>query len=144
MPSQTTSEFTLDPPEVNGSFPLLVPQVDADGNEVAGLKMPEISVPLATYTGWNLFNAQSGPTNLLSSMQGSYILLPRTRADRERTKDPRPSIEERYQSREQYLGLVATAAKDLARRGYLLEEDVPTLLERAGRHWNLAVSNSEK
>ena len=136
--------ITLDPPEVNGSFPLLVPQVDADGNEVAGLKMPEISVPLATYTGWNLFNAQSGPTNLLSSMQGSYILLPRTRADRERTKDPRPSIEERYQSREQYLGLVATAAKDLARRGYLLEEDVPTLLERAGRHWNLAVSNSEK
>jgi hypothetical protein len=136
--------ITLDPPEVNGSFPVLVPQVDADGNELAGLKMPEISVPLATYTGWNLFNAQSGPTNLLSSMQGSYIPLPRTRADRERTKDPRPSIEERYQSREHYLGLVSAAAKDLAKRGYLLEEDVSTLLERAGRHWSHLFSNGEK
>ena len=77
-----------------------MPQVDADGNELAGVKMPEVSVPLATYTGWNLFNADSGPTSLLSSMQGSYIALPRTRADRERAKDPRSSIEERYQSRE--------------------------------------------
>ena len=76
-----------------------MPQVDADGNELAGLKMPEVAVPLATYTGWNLFNAESGPTNLLSSMQGSYIPLSRTRADRERTKDPRKSIDERFKDR---------------------------------------------
>ena len=98
--------ISVDPPEANGAFPILVPQVDTDGNELAGVKMPEISVPLATYTGWNLFNAESGPTSLLSSMQGSYIPLPRTRADRERSKDPRTSIEERYQSRERYLALV--------------------------------------
>ena len=83
-------------PKRTASYPILVPQVDDDGNELAGVKMPEIAVPLATYTGWNLFNAESGPTSLLSSMQGSYIPLPRTRADRERTKDPRTSIEERY------------------------------------------------
>jgi alpha/beta hydrolase family protein len=130
-----------DPPEVTTAFPILVPQVDADGNEVAGLKMPEVSAPLATYTGWNLFNAESGPPNLLSSMQGSYIPLPLTRADRERTKDPRPSIEERYRSLGHYLDLVGEAARDLIRQGYLLEEDLPTLLERARRHWDYLRSN---
>jgi len=92
-------------------------------------------VPLATYTGWNLFNAESGPTNLLSSMQGSYIPLSPTRADRERTKDPRPSIEERYQSKQQYLDRVAAAARDLVQQGYLLEEDVNTLVRHADAQW---------
>ena len=82
--------ISVDPPEANGSYPILVPQVDSDGNELAGVKMPEVAVPLATYTGWNLFNAESGPSTLLSSMQGSYIPLPRTRIDRERANDPRP------------------------------------------------------
>ncbi len=59
----TKGIVSVDPPEVNESYPILVPQVDADGNELAGVKMPEVSVPLATYTGWNLFNAESGPTN---------------------------------------------------------------------------------
>ena len=127
--------ISVDPPEVNEAFPILVPQVDADGNELAGLKMPEVAVPLATYTGWNLFNAESGPTNLLSSMQGSYIPLSPTRADRERTKDPRPSIEERYQSKQQYLDRVAAAARDLVQQGYLLEEDVNTLVRHADAQW---------
>lgn len=128
--------ISVDPPEANGSYPLLVPQVDADGNELAGVKMPEISVPLATYTGWNLFNSESGPAHLLSSMQGSYIPLPRTRADRERTKDPRASIEERYQSRDRYLALVSAAARELVQQGYLLEDDVDTLVKRADAHWS--------
>jgi len=128
--------ISVDPPEVNEAFPILVPQVDADGNELAGLKMPEVAVPLATYTGWNLFNAESGPTNLLSSMQGSYIPLSRTRADRERTKDPRPSIEERYQGKQQYLDRVMAAARDLVQQGYLLEEDVNTLVRHADAQWS--------
>jgi len=128
--------ISVDPPEVNEAFPILVPQVDADGNELAGLKMPEVAVPLATYTGWNLFNAESGPTNLLSSMQGSYIPLSRTRADRERTKDPRPSIEERYQGKQQYLDRVTAAARDLVQQGYLLEEDVNTLVRHADAQWS--------
>ena len=134
---------SIDPPESNGSYPLLVPQVDKDGNELAGVKMPEISVPLATYTGWNLFNAESGPTALLSSMQGSYIPLPRTRADRERNKDPRMSIEERYESRERYLALVTTAARDLVQQRYLLEGDVPNVVKRADEHWNVVFANGE-
>ncbi|RPI53578.1 MAG: hypothetical protein EHM55_13420 [Acidobacteria bacterium] len=135
--------ISVDPPEVNGSYPILVPQVDADGNELAGVKMPEVAVPLATYTGWNLFNSASGPSNLLSSMQGSYIPLPRTRADRDKTNDPRPSMEERYPSREHYLAQVTAAAKELVQQGYLLDEDVNTLVERAGRHWNRAVASGD-
>ena len=127
--------ISVDPPETNGSYPILVPQVDNDGNELAGVKMPEVSVPLATYTGWNHFNAVSGPTALLSSMQGSYIPLPRTRAERERNKDPRSSIEERYQTRDHYIALVSTAARELAQQGYLLDDDVAAVVKRADGHW---------
>jgi hypothetical protein len=135
--------ISIDPPESNSAFPILVPQVDKDGNELAGVKMPEISVPLATYTGWNLFNAESGPTALLSSMQGSYIPLPRTRADRERTKDPRMSIEERYENRERYLALVSAAARELVQQRYLLEDDITSIVKRADDHWNLVFVNGE-
>jgi hypothetical protein len=128
--------ISVDPPETNAAFPILVPQVDTDGNEVGGLKMPEISVPLATYTGWNLFNSDAGPTSLLSSMQGSYIAFPRTRADRERSRDPRMSIEERYQNREGYLARVSAAARELVQQRYLLEGDVPRIVKRADEHWN--------
>ena len=136
--------ISVDPPEANGSYPILVPQVDSDGNELAGVKMPEVAVPLATYTGWNLFNAESGPSTLLSSMQGSYIPLPRTRIDRERANDPRPSIEERYQSRDHYLARVSAAAQELVRQAYLLEEDVAAIVERANGHWNLAMGETTR
>lgn len=135
--------ISVDPPETNSAFPVLVPQVDNDGNELGGVKMPEVSVPLATYTGWNLFNAESGPTSLLSSMQGSYIAFPRTRADRERNKDPRMSIEERYQNRDGYLARVSAAARDLAEQRYLLEDDIPKIVKRADDHWNYLFGNGE-
>jgi hypothetical protein len=135
--------ISIDPPEVNSAFAILVPQVDKDGNELAGIKMPEVSVPLATYTGWNLFNPESGPSSVLSSMQGSYIPLPRTRAERERSKDPRLSIEERYESRDRYLTLVSTAARELVQQGYLLEADVTTLVDRAAAHWSYVFANGE-
>ena len=98
--------------------------------------MAQVAVPLATYTGWNLFNPASGPSSLLSSMQGAYIPLPRMRADREQTRDPRPSVDERYRSREHYITLVTAAAHELVRQGYLLEEDVAALATQAERHWS--------
>ena len=127
---------TVEPPEVLSEFPLLVPAVDADGNETGGLMMPEVAVPLATYTGWNLFRAESGPTDVLSNMQGSYIPFPRTEADRRQEGDPRRSIEERYGSREAYLGLVSVAALSLIDEGYLLAEDMAPIVAQAGRHWD--------
>ena len=127
---------SVQPPEVLSAFPILVPSVDTDGNETGGLMMPEVAVPLATYTGWNLFHAGAGPTDVLSSMQGSYVPFPRTRADREQGGDPRPSIEERYGSRAEYLGLVTEAALALVDDGYLLAGDLAPILARAGRHWD--------
>lgn len=133
---RTRGIVTVQPPEVISAFPVMVPQVDGDGNETAGLMMPEVAVPLATYTGWNLFRAEFGPTDVLSSMQGSYIPFARTRAARDRMGDPRRSIAERYASREEYVGRVSTAALALVDDGYLLAEDLSPILTQAGRHWD--------
>ena len=127
---------TQEPPAVGKAFPILVPSVDSDGNEVAGVRMPEMEAPLATYTGWNLFNEKSGPTHEISSMVGSYIPLRRTRAEREASNDPRPSIEERYKSRAEYLGLVAEAGVDLIDAGLVLERDLPAIVRNAAKHWD--------
>ncbi len=141
---RTRGIVSIEPPEVISEFPVMVPQVDDDGNETGGLKMPEVAVPLATYTGWNLFRPESGPEDVLSSMQGSYIPFPLTPSDRERSHDPRPSIEERYQSREHYLGLVSEFAIDLIEEGYLLSGDLPDILSQAVRHWDYLMGGSEK
>ena len=127
---------TREPPEVGSAFPILVASVDSDGNEVPGVRMPEMQVPLATYTGWNLFNAKSGPTHEISSMVGSYIPFARTRAEREASGDPRPSIEERYQGKDDYLGRVARAGLRLINDGLLLERDLPAIVRNASRHWD--------
>jgi hypothetical protein len=103
--------------------------------------MPEIIAPLATYTGWNLYNEDNGPTDVISHMSGSFIPFPRTRAERERSNDPRLSIEERYESREQYLGLIAEATLDLIEQGYLLGRDMPEIVQAAGDHWDYLMNS---
>jgi hypothetical protein len=125
-----------EPPKITSAFTMLVPQVDADGNELAGIRMPELIVPVATYAGWNLFNEKSGPANVVSSMQGSFIPLARTKADRDRSGDPRRSVEERYRGRDQYLAEITKAANDLVAKGYLLKSDVPAIVEQAGTRWD--------
>jgi len=131
---------TVEPPKIGKAFPILVPQVDADGNGIAGIRMPELAAPLATYTGWNLFNDRSGPATVLSSMQGSYIPLARTAADRQRGSDPRASIAERYRDKDQYIGLVTKAAKELIDQRYLLADDLAAIVKDATRHWDYAAS----
>ena len=133
---------TQEPPKVGRAFPILVPSVDEDGNEVAGVRMPELQAPLATYTGWNLFNEKSGPTHEISSMVGSYIPFARTRAEREARNDPRPSIDERYASRAEYLGRVAEAGLSLIEAGLLLEHDLPAVVQSAARHWDYRMEES--
>ncbi len=125
-----------EPPVVGKPFAILVPSVDGDGNEIAGVRMPELEVPLATYTGWNLFNERSGPTHEISSMVGSYIPFPRTRAERKASHDPRPSIEERYGSRSEYLGRVTEAGLALIDDGLLLARDLPAIVRNAASHWD--------
>jgi Alpha/beta hydrolase domain len=132
----TEGVVTQEPPKIGSAFPILVPQGDADGNGIAGIRMPELAVPLATYTGWNLFNDRSGPSDALSSMQGSYMPLPRSAADRARSSDPRSAIDERYRDKDQYIGLVTKAALELVDQGYLLTEDLAVVVKNAGRHWD--------
>jgi hypothetical protein len=123
-------------------LPLLVPQVDADGNERAGIRLPEVAVPLATYTGWNFRNAATGGASQLVPLLGSYIPLARTRAEREASRDPRPSIEERYASRQQYLDAIDKAAATLVREGYVLAGDMPSVVKRATEHWEMATHDA--
>lgn len=127
---------TIEPPKLGKPFPALLPQVDRDGNDVGGIRMPEVAVPLATYTGWNLRSPEIGAPDELFSMQGSFIPFARTKAEREKKGDPRLSIEERYGSRQEYLDKVTAAANDLARSGYLLQRDVPSVVERSATEWD--------
>jgi hypothetical protein len=118
-------------------LPLLVPQVDRDGNPQGGLRLPEISVPLATYTGWNFRNSAIGGTEQVVPLNGAYVPFAATKTEREQAGDPRLSIQERYSSREQYLKLVEEAAAPLVKDGYLLADDVSKITKRAGDHWDL-------
>jgi len=138
----TEGVITFEPPKIGRAFPMLVPQVDADGNGIAGIRMPELAVPLATYTGWNLFNDRSGPTTVLSSMQGSYIPLARTGAERKQKNDPRAAIDERYRDKDQYIGQVSKAAQGLIDQGYLLQEDLAVVVKNAARHWDYIASTA--
>lgn len=120
------------PPAVpNKEYRVLVPKVDADGNDVAGLRRPDdLGAPLATHTGWNHrrdgFRAAD-----LCGLTGSYIPFARTRAEREAAGDPRRSLEERYASKAQYVNQVTQAANDLATRRLLLQEDVERIKQTA-------------
>ncbi len=124
--------ITKEPPDVHSVFPFLVPQVDDDGNEISSLRSPELAAPLATYTGWYPFNPVSG--------RGLYVPFAGTRSEREATEDPRPSIEERHQNREHYLGQVTAETLKLIEQGYLLGEDMPEIVRLAGAHWDHIMS----
>ena len=119
-------------------LPHLVPQVDGDGNDLAGIHDPEAAVPLATTTGWNFRREAIGNPRDVYQTLGSYIPFAVTRAARQATGDPRPSIEERYRSREDYLESVRAAATALIRQRLMLPEDVDRVLARATRHWHFA------
>jgi hypothetical protein len=129
---------SIEPPEVGTPFVVRVPAVDGDGNVKSGIRLPDIAVPLATQAGWNYRDPSIGAPDRLAGEIGSYIPFTRTRADRERAGDPRPSIEERYRNRDDYLGRYAAATLDLVERGYLLPEDVADLLKHAIEHYDWA------
>jgi hypothetical protein len=115
-------------------LPYLVSKVDADGNDLGGIRLPDVAVPLATYTGWN-FRSQP-PTTELVNLTGSFIPLPVTRADREQAKDPRMSIQERYASKDDYLAKVKASADGLVKERYVLPQDVDLIVAHAGQVWD--------
>ena len=119
----------------SGVYPALVPQVNADGNETSGIQLPELRYPLATYMGWNLRNPSVGAPTEQYPLIGSMVAFPRTRAEREKSGDPRPSIEERYKDEQEYLGKIESAARELAKERFLLEADIPQVVAKAKQRW---------
>jgi len=128
--------ITREPPTVGKPFPALVPQVDESGNEVGGLRGVELLAPLATYAPWHLRGGSGTDAGELTDFLGTYIPLPRTEDERQRTGDERPSIARRYAGRQAYLDTAARAADGLVRAGFLLAEDRPRVLARAAQHWD--------
>jgi len=124
--------ITVEPPRVvgTGSYAVLVPQVDADGNDLAGRLSTTVLAPLGTYTGWNLGRADRWP-NHLCALSGSFIPFARTRAERLATGDPRLSLAERYGNQEGYVAAVRAAAQQLVEQRYLLPADAARLIEEA-------------
>jgi hypothetical protein len=139
-PEWKNGVITKQPPVVGKAFPVLVPQVDADGNDRAGVHIPEMRVPLATYTGWNLRDPSIGAPDQRVSFIGSYVPFAKTAAEREKTGDRRLSIAERYTGREDYLKRYRDAADELVRERWLLPEDVPAVMDRGAHEWDAALA----
>ncbi len=128
------------PPKEGEAYPHFVPAVDPDGNELSGIRLPDVTVPLATYTGWNLRHPSIGAPDRLMSLIGSTIPFPATAAERAAKGDPRRSIAERYSGKTDYLDQVSHAAQHLIDEGYLLPEDLERILAQSARRWDLLAS----
>jgi hypothetical protein len=109
---------------------MLVPRVDADGNETSGVRSVLLQVPLGTYTGWNP-TARGFFTGHIQTNGGGYIPFARTAKERMDSGDPRPSLEERYGTHDRYVARVRQAAEQLLADGFLLEDDARRLIAEA-------------
>jgi len=127
--------ITKEPPDIvpGEEYPVLVPAVDEDGNDVAGVRAPMVQVPLGTYTGWSLRRREFGHGAMVG-ITGSYIPFPDTEDERMQLGDPRRSILARYGSPEGYVEAIRKAALSLVEEGFMLEEDVERAVAEA-RNW---------
>lgn len=114
-------------------YKTLVPKVDRDGNEIGGIRGIGIRVPLGTYTGWSLRKEGYGAGDL-AGLTGMFLAFRTTREARQAAGDPRPSLEERYKTREKYLEAVKKAAAELVAEGFLLPEDASAEIRKAERN----------
>jgi hypothetical protein len=114
-----------EPPDIvpGEGYSILVPAVDADGNDIAGVRAPMVQAPLGTYCGWNL-RARGFGHGAMHEFSGSYIPLPETPEERRMTDDPRHSVLERYLNAQAYVAAITAAARKLVEEGLMLEEDV--------------------
>jgi hypothetical protein len=136
-PCVVSGVATALPPVEGKPYPHFVPAVDRDGNEVSGIRLPDLTVPLATYTGWNLRHPQMGAPDRLMSLMGSTIPFLATPEERAERGDPRRSIAERYPSRAPYIEQVRQEAQRLIDEGYLLAEDLELVVSQASRRYGL-------
>jgi len=125
-------DYSVQPPQAlfGRDYLILVPKIDEDGNELGGIRVPEIAVPRGTHTGWNVRRRGFGEGELL--LLGSYFPFAATKQERLATGDPRASLEERYPSGDSYVNAIARAADELRKQRLLLPEDVERIVRAAG------------
>jgi hypothetical protein len=136
-PDAENGVATTLPPVAGKPYPHFVPAVDKDGNELSGIRLPDLTVPLATYLGWNLRHPDMGAPSQLMSLMGATIPFPATQEERETRGDPRLSIAERYPTEATYLEQVGRAAQALVEDGYLLAEDLDLVVDQAAQRYQL-------
>ena len=126
-------DFSKVPPEPTGArYTTLVPQVDGDGNDMAGVRLPFLQAPLGTFTGWSLIKQDFGGAEPdICGQLGQFIPFAASKAERMAAGDPRPSIEERYPTRADYVNAVSDAAASLVRQRFLLIEDYDRMVQAA-------------
>jgi hypothetical protein len=130
------------PVEEGRAYVGLVSNVDDDGNEASGIRLPELAAPVATYTGWNLRDPDAGAPEQIIPMVGSTHPFARTNAERAASQDSRPSLDERYADRDAYVAVAREHALRLADQRYLLPEDVDVVVENAVRNYDAAMDGS--
>jgi hypothetical protein len=122
--------ISMQPPVIRQILPSLVPKVDVDGNETAGVPSVLHQAPLGTYLGWNV-TAEGFFKGAGCGLSGGYVPFAKTKAERLANGDPRPSLEERYGTHERYVATVRTAAARMVRDRFLLQDDADRLIAQA-------------
>ncbi|MEE2738553.1 MAG: alpha/beta hydrolase domain-containing protein [Planctomycetota bacterium] len=122
------------PPRNLNSYRVRVPAYNQDNNERGMLLLPHVTVPVATFTGWNLRNPTTGAASELMRLQGSYIPFPKDRMEQLRRGDSRLSVQDRYQNFDDYIRQVKRAIAKLVDNGYILLEDREMMIDRAGQN----------
>jgi hypothetical protein len=125
-------KLTTHPPRqiCTGAYSVMVPKVDTDGNDLPGIRLPPVQVPIGTYTGWNL-RPHGLAEGELAGLLGSFIPFAKTKAQRRRSGDPRRSLEERYKNKQDYMQQFSRAARKLVEQRYLLAEDAERMIADA-------------
>ena len=158
VPPQTTLAMRLDygpethlgrttvlPAKEGEEYPALVSDLDENYNEKSGIRLPDLTVPVATYTGWNLRDPSIGNPDLFIGITGGLagwtLPFPATQAERESSNDPRLSIQERYSSKTEFLEQVKAAGQALVDEGYMLSEDLWKVVERAASKYDYFLGN---
>lgn len=129
-----------EPVRIGRRYPLLVPAVDSDGNELGGWRGAMSSVPLGTFTAWNWKSPELARFGYISGLNGAFIPFARTRAERLAANDPRPSIEERYGNRAGFMKAAAAAIDDAIEKRFLLAIQREDILAKMGRTWDDAMA----
>ena len=125
-----------EPVHVGREYPLLVPAVDSDGNELGGWRGAMSSVPLGTFTAWNWKSPERARFGYISGLNGAFIPFARTRAERLAANDPRLSVEERYGNRDGFMKAAAAAIDNAIEQRFLLAMQREDILAKMGRNWD--------